>query len=55
MYVDEKAASRLAKKALAAGVRFTAAEIVEMDGSASKDCLNQMVKTALGDFTQEQV
>ena len=55
MYVDEKAASRLAKKALAAGVRFTPAEIVEMDGSVSKDCMNQMVKTALGDFTQEQV
>lgn len=55
MYSDEKAASRLAKKALAAGVRFTPTEIVEMDGSVSKDCLNQMVKTALGDFTHEQV
>ena len=55
MYVDEKAASRLAKKALALGVRFTPAEIVEMDGSVSKDCLNEMVKTTLGDFTQEQV
>ncbi len=55
MYVNEKDASRLARKALAAGVRFTPAEIVEMDGSVSKDCLNQMVKTALGDFTQEQV
>ena len=33
MYCDEKAASRLAKKAMAAGVRFTPAEIVEMQGS----------------------
>ena len=40
MYSDEKASSRLAKKALAAGVRFTPSEIVEMDGSVSKDCMN---------------
>lgn len=55
MYYDEKAASRLAKKALAAGVRFTPEEIVEMQGSVSKDCMNQMVTTALGGFTQELV
>lgn len=55
MYVNEKDALRLARKALAAGVRFTPAEIVEMDGSVSKDCMNQMVMTVLGDFTQEQV
>lgn len=54
-YVDEKAASRLAKKAMAAGVRFTPAEIVEMQGSVNKKCMNQLVTTALGDFTQEQV
>lgn len=55
MYYDEKAASRLAKKAMDAGVRFTPAEIVEMQGSVNKECMNQMVTTALGDFTQEQV
>ena len=55
MYYDEKAACRLAKKALAAGVRFTPEEIVEMQGSVSKECMNQMVTTAIGDFTQEQV
>lgn len=55
MYCDEKAASRLAKKAIAAGVRFTPAEIVEMQGSVTKNCMNQLVTTALGDFTQEQV
>lgn len=54
-YFDEKAASRLAKKAMAAGVRFTPAEIVEMQGSVNKECMNQLVTTALGDFTQEQV
>lgn len=53
-YFDEKAASRLAKKAMAAGVRFTPAEIVEMQGSVNKECMNQLVTTALGDFTQEQ-
>lgn len=55
MYSDEKAASRLAKKAMAAGVRFTPAEIEEMQIYVNKDCLNQMVKAALGDFAQEQV
>lgn len=55
MYSDEKAASRLAKKAMAAGVRFTPDEIVEMQGFVSKECMNQMVTSALGDFTQEQV
>lgn len=54
-YFDEKAASRLAKKAMAAGVRFTPAEIVEMQGSVTKECMNQLVTTALGDFTEEQV
>lgn len=50
-YFDEKAASRLAEKAMAAGVRFTPAEIVEMQGSVNKECMNQLVTTALGDFT----
>lgn len=55
MYYDEKAASHLAQKAMAAGVRFTSAEIVEMQGSVNKECMNRMVTTALGKFTQEQV
>lgn len=55
MYYDEKAASRLAKKALAAGVQFTPEEIVDMQGSVSKECMNQMATSALGDFTEEQV
>lgn len=55
MYYDEKTASHLAQKAMAAGVRFTPAEIVEMQGSVSKECMNRMVTTALGEFTQEQV
>lgn len=54
-YYDEKAACRLAKKALAAGVRFTPDEIVDMQGNVDKECMNQMVATALGDFTPDQV
>lgn len=54
-YYDEKAGSRLAKKAMAAGVRFTPAEIVEMQDSVNKECMNMLVTTAMGDFTQEQV
>lgn len=55
MYYDEKAASRLAKRAIAAGVRFTPAEIVDMQDSVNKECMNILVTTAMGDFTQEQV
>lgn len=55
MYYDEKAGSRLAKKAIAAGVRFTPAEIVDMQDSVNKECMNMLVTTAMGDFTQEQV
>lgn len=55
MYYDEKAASRLAKKAIAAGVRFTPAEIVDMQDSVNKECMNILVTTAMGDFTHEQV
>lgn len=53
-YFDDKAASRLARKALDAGVRFTPDEIVEMQDSVSRECLNRMVTTALGDFTERQ-
>lgn len=55
MYYDEKAGSRLARKAMAAGVRFTPAEIVDMQDSVNKECMNMLVTTAMGDFTQEQV
>lgn len=55
MYYDEKTASRLAKKAIAAGVRFTPAEIVNMQDSVNKECMNILVTTAMSDFTQEQV
>ena len=54
-YYDEKAGSRLAKKAIAAGVRFNPAEIVDMQDSVNKECMNMLVNTAMGDFTQEQV
>lgn len=55
MYSDEKDSSRLADKAMDAGVRFTPEEIVEMQGFVTRKCMNRMVTTALGDFTQEQV
>lgn len=55
MYSDEKAASRLAKKAMTAGVRFTPDEIVDAQMYVDRECINRMVTTVLGDFTQEQV
>lgn len=54
-FADEKTASRLANKAMAAGVRFVASEIVDMQGYVAKECMNQMVRTTEGVFTQEQV
>ena len=45
-FVDEKIATRFVKKALAAGVRFTAAEVVELDGCVSETLFPELAKTA---------
>lgn len=54
-YVDEKAATRLVKKALAAGVRFTAEEVAELDCCVSESLLLELAKTATTAFTADEL
>lgn len=54
-YVNEKAATRLVKKALAAGVRFTAAEVVDLDGCVSEMLLPELAKTASTPFSADEL
>ena len=53
-FIDEKAATRLVKKALAAGVRFTAEEVVELDGCVSEALIPDLAKSASTAFTAEE-
>lgn len=52
---DEAAATRLIKKALAAGVVFAASEIVDMVGVISEDTLNAAILSSKCHFTGEQL
>ena len=54
-FVDEKAATRLVKKALAAGVRFTSAEVLELDGCVSEALFPELVKTVSTKFTADEL
>ncbi|MDO4800383.1 MAG: hypothetical protein Q4A52_07720, partial [Bacillota bacterium] len=54
-FLDEKAATRLANKAMDAGMHFTAAEIIEMADYVSRECMNRLVTHVIGGFTPEQV
>ena len=52
---DGKAASRLIRKAVAAGVHFTGEEIEEMIYYADMDSVNQAVKAAALPLTEDQI
>ena len=54
-FMDEKIATRFVKKALAAGVRFTAEEVVELDGSVSETLFLELAKTASTPFTADDL
>lgn len=54
-YMDGKAASRLIRKAVAAGVHFTGEEIEEMLYYADMDSVNQAVKAAALPLTEDQI
>ena len=54
-YVDEKAATRLVKKALAAGVRFSPSEVVELDGCISEMIFPELAKTTSAPFTADEL
>lgn len=54
-YMDGKAASRLIKKAVAAGVRFTGEEIEEMLYYVDMDCANRALQSAAFPLTEDQI
>ena len=54
-YMDEKAASRLIKKAIAYGVQFTPDEIYDLSGCCDTSAMNELLKSAKCSFTQEQL
>lgn len=54
-FSDEKIASRLIKKAIASGVKFTVEEIIELQMFVTKDCMNELVRSCPYRFSQEQV
>ena len=54
-YMDEKAASRLIKKAVAYGVQFTPDEIYDLSGCCDTSAMNELLKSAKCSFTQEQL
>ena len=52
---DEKAASRLVKKASAAGVRFGPDELLRLMYICDREVMNTLVENASGRFTSEQI
>ena len=54
-YMDEKAASRLIKKAIAYGVQFTPDEIYDLSGCCNTSAMNDLLKASKCTFTQEQL
>ena len=52
---DEKAASRLVKKASAAGVRFGPDELLRLMYFCDREVMNTLVENASGRFTSEQI
>lgn len=54
-FMDEKAASRLIKKAIAYGVQFTPDEIYDLSGCCNKSTMNDLLQTSKCSFTREQL
>ena len=54
-YMDEKAASRLIKKAVAYGVQFTPEEIYDLSGCCNTEAMNALLESARCRFTKEQL
>lgn len=54
-YMDEAAASRLIKKAVAYGVQFTPEEIYVLSGCCNQEAMNVLLDSAKCSFTQEQL
>ena len=54
-YMDEKAASRLVKKAVAYGVQFTPEEIYDLSGCCNTEAMNALLDSSKCRFTKEQL
>ena len=54
-YMDEKAASRLIKKAVAYGVQFTPEEIYDLSGCCNTEAMNVLLDSSKCRFTREQL
>lgn len=54
-YMDEAAASRLIKKAVAYGVQFTPEEIYDLSGCCNQEAMNVLLDSAKCSFNQEQL
>lgn len=54
-FMEESSANRLIKKAMAAGVRFSAEEIEELDGVVSMSLMPQLIKNTSHPLTAEQL
>lgn len=53
-FFDEKNSTRLVKRALQNGIRFTPAEIIELGGCVAEDVFNDAIRSRRGQFTAEQ-
>ncbi|MDD6051594.1 MAG: hypothetical protein PUC00_10085 [Clostridiales bacterium] len=53
-FYDEENSSRLVKRAMQNGVRFTPAEIIELGGCVAEDVFNEAIRNRRGRFTAEQ-
>ena len=54
-YMDEKAASRLIKKAVAYGAQFTPEEIYDLSGCCNTEAMNVLLDSSKCRFTKEQL
>lgn len=54
-YMDEKAASRLIKKAVAYGVQFTSEEIYDLSGCCDTSAMNALLEASQCKFNREQL
>jgi len=53
-FFDEKISTRLVKRAMQNGIRFTPSEIIELSGLLTEEVFNEAVRNRRGQFTSEQ-
>jgi len=53
-FFDEKNSTRLVKRAMQNGIRFTPAEIIELGGCLTEEVFNETIRRCRGQFTVEQ-